>query len=631
MPVGRLNCCLTYLLLFLSFSLSLSLFSSPSLFTLSLHPPFTLALYLSFSILSTSSTFCSYLLHTRSTWQTSRVLELTFNHIAFPPKLPGTRDAKVEVVEKDILTRLRTAVHITKAYSSDNDATSVWEGLEESLEICQFVNENSFINREAMESTLLSIKPHHTLILHVTQQNAGLIIRSSESDFIFEAFEASPSAEKTLAAKGAMQWDFPTVAVSLPRQDFESPQFQENLTNFLERASLDSIDEFAAKTHKAGVAITEARDTSHPALVTDFLMTLLEVNGARANVPLLRKRVKRRHCVQASLSPELCNFLRAKLCRRLAKLETEKLHGSPSVIHTYSELFENIGPICHKAIDTTTTFIEKQWATFKARSLRKIPFLPRFADEDDLHLTLPNSGSYLRGVLKQSYHPPSATSPIIDAATLGSSTSKSTTEFYSSLLARYNKLHDWESQFETTTADIPQSQSECSKKCQNLAKHIHSYLEAVEDAYDGNSEQMSILILNILETWVYMDQCAVKVHPLLSQYHPFFEPGMLDVLLLTRLSDMKRLQAIQEYISKRCTQAERSLDIFADPQEGCFADQIFTLGETGTVAKLNNLRVSIEAASRRSSTADYGDISKKRFFFSFKLVYRLHDRLLVPS
>ncbi|EEA23689.1 conserved hypothetical protein [Talaromyces marneffei ATCC 18224] len=419
-----------------------------------------------------------------------------------------------------------------------------------------------------MESTLLSIKPHHTLILHVTQQNAGLIIRSSESDFIFEAFEASPSAEKTLAAKGAMQWDFPTVAVSLPRQDFESPQFQENLTNFLERASLDSIDEFAAKTHKAGVAITEARDTSHPALVTDFLMTLLEVNGARANVPLLRKRVKRR---------------------------------------------------------------QKQWATFKARSLRKIPFLPRFADEDDLHLTLPNSGSYLRGVLKQSYHPPSATSPIIDAATLGSSTSKSTTEFYSSLLARYNKLHDWESQFETTTADIPQSQSECSKKCQNLAKHIHSYLEAVEDAYDGNSEQMSILILNILETWVYMDQCAVKVHPLLSQYHPFFEPGMLDVLLLTRLSDMKRLQAIQEYISKRCTQAERSLDIFADPQEGCFADQIFTLGETGTVAKLNNLRVSIEAASRRSSTADYGDISKKRFFFSFKLVYRLHDRLLVPS
>lgn len=468
-----------------------------------------------------------------------------------------------------------------------------------------------------------------------------------------------------------MQWDFPTVAVSLPRQEFESPQFQENLTYFLEGASLDAVDEFAAKTHKAGVAITEARDTPHPALITDFLMTLLEVNGARANLPLLRKRVKddvcwdnaelpwrrsplwlilrvavqrslylefgeqkgRAHykfllcvllsqlltdCVQASFNPELCNFLRAKLCRRLAKLETEKLHGSLSAIHTYSELFESIGPICRKAIDMTTTFIEKQWAAFKAQSLRKIPLIPRFADEDDLYLTLPNSGSYLRGVLKQSYHPPSANPSIVDVAPLGSSTSKATTEFYSSLLARYNKLQDWENHFETTTAEIPQSQSECSKKCQNLAKHIHSYLEAVGDAYDGNSEQMSIFILNVLETWVYMDQCAVKVHPLLSQYHPFFEPGMLDVLLLTRFHDMKRLQVIQEYISKRCIQAERPLDIFADPQEGCFADQIFTLGETGTVTKLNNLHASIEAASRLSRDAKERELQKTNDAYQYR-------------
>jgi hypothetical protein len=216
----------------------------------------------------------------------------------------------------------------------------------------------------------------------------------------------------------------------------------------------------------------------------------------------------------------------------------------------------------------------------------------------------------LQGVLKQSYHPPSANPLIIDAATLGSSTSKAATEFYSSLLARCNKLQDWESQFEITTAEIPQYQSECSKKCQNLAKHIHSYLEAVEDAYNGNSKQMSILILNILETWVYMDQCAVKVHPLLSQYHPFFEPGMLDVLLLTRLSNIKRLQAIQEYVSRRCTQAKRSLDIFTDPQEGYFADQIFTLGETSTIIKLNNLHASIEAESRRSRDTRRGSCKK---------------------
>ncbi|EED24514.1 hypothetical protein TSTA_078690 [Talaromyces stipitatus ATCC 10500] len=585
----------------------------------------------------------------------SSILELTFNHIAFPPKLPGKRDGQVEAVEKDILTRLRTAVRTIKAYPNDS-TPSIWEDIERSLAICRLVNENGFLNREALEVALQSVKLDDTIVLHVSQQNAGLLIRPSDDQYIFEAFEASPSAEKTLAAKGAMQWDFPTVAVSLPRQDFENPRFQENLIYFLEGASLDAVDDFAAKTHKAGVTITEARDTTHPALVTDFLMALLEVNGARSNPPLLRKRVKddvcwddaelpwrrspfwlilrvsvqrilyltlgeekgRAHykflmcvlmsqllmdCVQASFSPELCNFLRAKLCRRLAKLESEKLLARSSALQTYSDLFESTLPVCHDAIERTTRFIEKQWNAFKSNSLRKIPLLPRFADESDLYLTLPNSGPYLRSVLKQSHHPTPSDPSIIDAATLDSSSSKTTTEFYSSLLTRYNKLQDFESHFELTTTEIPSSTSECAKKCQTLAKHIHSYMEAVGDAYDGNSEQISIFILNVLELWVYMDQCAVKVHPLLSQYHPFFERGMLDVLLLTRLHDLRRLQVIQKYIHSRCTQAEWPLDIFADPQVGCFADQIFTLGKPETISSLNTLCANIEAASQVSRNA----------------------------
>lgn len=107
------------------------------------------------------------------------ILELTFNHIAFPPKLPGTRDAKIEAVENDILMRLRTAVLTTKAYSSDNDAISVWECVEKSLEICQHINGDRFINREVFESTLQSLDNNGTIIiLHVTEQNAGLTLRS---------------------------------------------------------------------------------------------------------------------------------------------------------------------------------------------------------------------------------------------------------------------------------------------------------------------------------------------------------------------------------------------------------------------------------------------------------------------
>lgn len=60
----------------------------------------------------------------------SSILELTFNHIAFPPKLPGQRDSKVEDVDRDILTRLGTAVQTIKSFT-DDEATSVWEDIEE--------------------------------------------------------------------------------------------------------------------------------------------------------------------------------------------------------------------------------------------------------------------------------------------------------------------------------------------------------------------------------------------------------------------------------------------------------------------------------------------------------------------
>lgn len=108
----------------------------------------------------------------------SNILELSFNHIAFPPKLPGKRDINVEDVDRDNLTRLRTAVSTIKTFA-DDEAISVWEDIEESLNICEAINESSFNNRQVLESTLQSLKPNHNIILHVTIQNAGLIIRPS--------------------------------------------------------------------------------------------------------------------------------------------------------------------------------------------------------------------------------------------------------------------------------------------------------------------------------------------------------------------------------------------------------------------------------------------------------------------
>lgn len=440
-----------------------------------------------------------------------------------------------------------------------------------------------------------------------------------------------------------MQWDFPSVAVSLPRSEFENPVFQENLVSFLEKSSLEPLDEFAAKTHKAGVMISESRDTVDPVLITHFLMTLIEVNGSRVYPPILQKRIKddvcwdnselpwrrspfwlilrvsvqrllyltmgedkgRAHykflmcCVLAqlltdsvnTLSVELCALLRAKLCRRLAKLENEKAASSPSIASVYTDLFEDIGSVCRDAVEVATSAVEAQWNAFKADRRRKIPSLPLRAHDSELHLTLPNSGPYLQEVLNQA-HQQRPRPLIVDPAVLGPNSSKATTKFFGSLTSRYFTLEELEVSIESAPREVSSSRDECSHRCSDIATEICNYLEAVGDAYEGNPEQMSAFILNIFELWVQMDKCATVVYPLMTEYHPCFEPEMLDVLLLTHPRDMQRLQAIQEYLHYRCTEATRRISIFADPQDGCFASRCFE--DTG---KLHGLQKRVNAAS----------------------------------
>ena len=116
--------------------------------------------------------------------------------------------------------------------------------------------------------------------------------RTNESSVIVEAFETSPSAEQTLAAPGALQWVFPGAAAALPLHEFRNLNLQENTASFLEKASAEPLEEFTPKIRKAGVEVSETRDTVDPAIITQFFFTVLETKGCRANPALLRKRIK---------------------------------------------------------------------------------------------------------------------------------------------------------------------------------------------------------------------------------------------------------------------------------------------------------------------------------------------------
>jgi hypothetical protein len=108
---------------------------------------------------------------------------------------------------------------------------------------------------------------------------------------VFEAFETSATCEQVLAAENALLWDFPGQSVAIPYRTFETEDFQQTLTDFLEQSSFEPIKQFAAVTTKASASLTEVRDTPKPTLIAGALMAILESNGADHDTPLVRKRV----------------------------------------------------------------------------------------------------------------------------------------------------------------------------------------------------------------------------------------------------------------------------------------------------------------------------------------------------
>lgn len=374
----------------------------------------------------------------------------------------------------------------------------------------------------------------------------------------------------------------------------------------------------------------ESRDTVDPSLITQMLVTLLEANGQRVFPPLLRKRVRddvcwadgainpwrrspmwlvlrvalQRHlctifgeeiglvhykfmiCLVLDrllddaidhLSPELLHFLKAKLCRRLVKLEDHRDRAQPALHSYYEHYFTVLGPIFDKTTRTVAESIQTAWTNFKNANRRPVPSLPYRADQKDLYLTLPNSGNYLRQILTEPLHYYGRRESIDPRQLLEEYEGSTSTKKHLDVFAnRYFSLSETEADLHALYESTPFVISKCEEQCIENSKHLESYLRISAGAYDNNPELQSIMLLTVMELWVSIDKCATKLFPLLMVYNPGFPPEILDVLQLPTLSDMCRLQNIQEYLQGRLVKCEDSrMTIFADPAKGCFAERYF--------------------------------------------------------
>jgi hypothetical protein len=246
-------------------------------------------------------------------------------------------------------------------------------------------------------------------------------------------------------------------------------------------------------------------------------------------------------CVR-DLSSDKYELLKVKLCRRLAKLDSEKkcLSLTDGRTHAFTVVPRVVELFCTKSIDVTTAALETEWKNWKRGFQRRVPKLPTRASHEDHCLQLPNSLAYLRKTLESAQHRHSG-AEAVDPRSLSQIADKNTSKEFSKLMKIYSSLALREMALESKSIEIPSSKEATENRCAGLALTITEYISAVGDAYDGNFEQMSLFILTIFDLWVAMDKCATVVYPLLSDYHPWFTPEILDVLLLPRWKQLKRL------------------------------------------------------------------------------------------
>ncbi|KAI0003525.1 hypothetical protein F4779DRAFT_621832 [Xylariaceae sp. FL0662B] len=599
----------------------------------------------------------------------ARVLSSLFNHIALPARLPQRSDANIDEVEIAIVDRLLAAAKLMRD-AQGGTCWHIWDRIRQSLLLCKTLNVRGRLESSQLVLQLKQLQDSGLVILHVATQNAGITIHKPaepelSGNILFEFFEASPKREDVLASQ-TLSWAFPGTAILLPCSVFYDDAFLENLAAFLEQASVESTKKSSEYVAKAGHKVAENRESSDPSLITSFLTAVLEANGKRISPKQLQKRVRDDVCwfdsespwrrlpywlvlrvaiarylamtlggshgriqykflmcvtqgivlndTQQIISLEDQAFLKAKLCRRLCKLDQDRLEQPQAIQESYDILIDGLTPQLNQAIEATSARINEAWLQEIQSTSKEIPLLPRRARPEEQRLSLIISRQYLQNArgrfrslwsLRAPRTHTSSHQPKLQVQSFGNK--------LLNLFDKETKLRDALRQPVPTYGDL-------SAHCSYLHDTILCYINQVDSCYNNNPEQKSIMLLTLMEAWVALDRAACTLFPLLLDFHPIFSPYLMEILQLSLLSDIDRARTIEEYLQKRIQRSGGSHStLFNDPGKGCFAERYFN--ESANSSALDTLlnEIQLVAAQDRDRkeqewkvlSAQYESLSKQ--------------------
>lgn len=112
----------------------------------------------------------------RSSTLGSQGLRSIINHLVLPPRLPGCREESLHFIEDGLARRLRDASRVLREHTRD-ESSQRWDTLCSSIQTCRRLNDGGKLDNSTLLTEFSRLEKKILLILQVTEQNAGLLIR----------------------------------------------------------------------------------------------------------------------------------------------------------------------------------------------------------------------------------------------------------------------------------------------------------------------------------------------------------------------------------------------------------------------------------------------------------------------
>lgn len=104
------------------------------------------------------------------------LLRSVVNHIVLPPDLPGTTDPHLADVDQDLLLRVKDACCELRSLAKGLFEEPL-DLLNSSLNHCQNIHHALHLDNHELQQAFRGLKEGEILIIHVYEQNAGLLVR----------------------------------------------------------------------------------------------------------------------------------------------------------------------------------------------------------------------------------------------------------------------------------------------------------------------------------------------------------------------------------------------------------------------------------------------------------------------